>query len=69
MDIEVSPEIAAIVIEKYLLPMFEADNQSIVNRKRMKELGKSSKEKINCKTDCNLPTFDKQEKLFYQTIN
>ena len=61
MDIEVDPEIAAIVIEKYLLPMFEADNQTIVDRKRMKDFGKPSKEKIKGETDCNLPTFDKQE--------
>ena len=31
MDFEVSPEIAAIVVEKYLIPMFETENEKVMD--------------------------------------
>ena len=55
MDVDVSPEIAAIVVEKYLLPMFDADHRIHLTKKRLETTGKSSPKPQSaiCKTRNN----------------
>ena len=39
MDFDVSPEMASVVVQKYLIPMFEAENEQIMDKKRGKFMG------------------------------
>ena len=40
LNFDVSPEIAAIVVEKYLLPMFDAEQRIHMTKKRLETTGK-----------------------------
>ena len=39
MDFDVGPEIAAVVVQKYFIPMFEVENETIMDKKRAKLTG------------------------------